>query len=256
MFRALRIAVLLLVLLVVVLDSWRTSRSTTSWDRSIRVSVYPINADGATDTAQYIAALEPATFEPVERFFEREIGRFGHDLRAPVQVTLGREIGEQPPALGAEPSLPGVMLWSLKMRWWASGVTDDQDRIRPDVRIFVRYHGNRDTVRLEDSVGMRKGMYGIVNAYAGTRFAGSNNVIIAHELLHTLGATDKYDPATGQPLGPDGIAEPEREPLYPQRYAEIMGGRIAVSDADALVPKSLGYVMLGPLTAAEIGLTD
>ena len=25
---------------------------------------------------------------------------------------------------------------------------------------------------------------------------GANDVVIAHELLHTLGATDKYDPAT------------------------------------------------------------
>ena len=37
-----------------------------------------------------------------------------------------------------------------------------------------------------------------------------NNVIVAHEILHTFGATDKYDPATTQPRYPDGYAEPGR----------------------------------------------
>ena len=71
-----------------------------------------------------------------------------------------------------------------------------------------------------------------------------------------LGATDKYSVASGQPIGPDGLAEPQREPLYPQRYAEIMGGRIAVAEDDSMIPKSLDYAVIGPLTAREINLID
>ena len=149
-----------------------------------------------------------------------------------------------------------VMLWSLKMRWWASGATDAQDRINPDVRIFVRYHKPDFAVMLENSVGLQKGMVGIVNGYASRRHRGTNNLIIAHEFLHTLGATDKYSPLDGQPIGPDGIAEPDRQPLYPQRYAEIMGGRIAISADDSLIPKSLQKVLIGRLTAREINLID
>ena len=59
---------------------------------------------------------------------------------------------------------------------------------------------------------------------------GSDDMVIAHELLHTLGATDKYDLRTNQPAHPDGFAEPDREPLYPQSFAELMGGRIPVSN--------------------------
>lgn len=140
------------------------------------------------------------------------------------------------------------------MRWWAGSVTADQDSPDPDVRIFVRYHSPESEFILEDSVGMQKGMVGIVNAFADRRQAGTNNVIIAHEFLHTLGATDKYEPGTGMPHFPIGYAEPERKPLFPQRYAEIMGGRIAVSDDDAMVPKSLEYVIIGPQTATEIRL--
>ena len=94
------------------------------------------------------------------------------------------------------------------------------------------------------------------NAYASRRHAGANNVIIAHEFLHTLGATDKYDPGTGMPAYPLGYADPSREPRYPQTHAEIMGGRIPLAEDDAVIPKSLRYAVIGPQTATEIRLTD
>ena len=78
---------------------------------------------------------------------------------------------------------------------------------------------------------------------------GSNDTVIAHELLHTLGATDKYDLRTNQPTHPDGYAEPEREPLYPQSFAELMGGRIPVSDTESKMPESLQQVIVGAKTA-------
>ena len=109
---------------------------------------------------------------------------------------------------------------------------------------------------LENSVGLQKGMVGIVNGYASRRHRGTNNVIIAHEFLHTLGATDKYSAYDGQPIGPDGLGEPDRNPLYPQRVAEIMGGRIAVAEDDAIIPKSLKYAVIGGLTASEINLSE
>jgi hypothetical protein len=148
------------------------------------------------------------------------------------------------------------MLWSLKMRWWVGSVTNGQDDIEPDVSIFVRYHQAEGVFVLEDSVGVQKGMFGIVNAYTGRRHKGRNNVIIAHEFFHTLGASDKYDLTTGQPLAPDGLAEPNKTPLYPQRFAEIMGGRIALKTDDAVIPQSLKFARIGPLTAAEIRLRD
>jgi hypothetical protein len=42
----------------------------------------------------------------------------------------------------------------------------------------------------------------------------------------------------------------------PQRYAEIMGGRIAESESEAMMPMSLSYVVIGPETAREIGLAE
>ena len=254
MFKAIRISLLLLILFFVSVTTWLTQSRSTDWNNSLYVKIYPINADGSTRAEKYIEKLELGHFASIEEFVSREAGNFGHTLRKPVRMELGLPVNEQPPNIGNSTSVLDVMLWSIKMRWWASGVTEDQDRIDPDVRIFVRYHSPETEFVLESSVGLQKGMVGVVNAFASRRYAGSNNVIIAHEFLHTLGATDKYNPADGLPSYPDGYAEPELEPRFPQRYAEIMGGRIALSEEDAMIPKSLRYVVIGAETATEIRL--
>jgi len=253
-FKAIRVTILLLVLCFVSLGSYLSDARTTDWDDTLRISVYPINGDGSTVSERYIGELSERDFRGIEAFAAREVERYRHGIDRPVRVRLAAPIYEQPPALAAEPGMLDIMIWSLKMRWWASSVTDGKDRVTPDVRVFVRYHSPDHALPLENSVGVRKGKFGIVNGYASRRLRGRNNVVIAHELLHTLGASDKYDPASGQPVAPAGIAEPDREPLYPQRYAEIMGGRIALAADDAVIPKNLDYAVIGPQTAAEIRL--
>ena len=256
MFKAVRISILLFILFFVAVSTWLTQARSTDWNNSLWVKVYPINADGSQASTKYIANLKPHDFDGVESFLTREAAKYAVDVARPVRLELGEPVPEQPPQLGDSPHVLNIVLWSLKMRWWANSVTSDQDRIEPDVRIFVRYHAPNIAVTLENSAGLQKGMVGIVNGYASRRHRGTNNVILAHEFLHTLGATDKYNLANGQPIGPDGLAEPQREPLYPQRYAEIMGGRIAVAEDDAMIPNSLDYAVIGPLTAREINLID
>ncbi len=255
MFKAIRIAILLLILFFVAVSSWLTQARSTDWNNSLWVKIYPINGDGSAESARYIEKLSIDDFDGIESFARRETARFGHTLSRPVRIELGLPIKEQPPSFGSSPSTIDVMLWSLKMRWWASRIANDQDDPDPDVRIFVRYHAPQGIFVLENSVGLQKGMVGVVNAFAGRKWTGTNNVVIAHEFLHTLGATDKYDPANGQPHIPAGVAEPDRKPLFPQRFAEIMGGRIAESEFKALVPQSLKYVVIGDQTAREIRLT-
>ena len=254
MFKAIRIFVLLVILIGVAVSTHLSKARSTDWNNSLYVKIYPINADGSAAAEQYISDLDVDDFAAIEEFVQREIGRYGHTLNRPVRVTLGNPISEQPPLVGDAGNVLDIMLWSLRIRWWAHSVASPQDDPAPDVRIFVRYHTPEDRQLLENSVGLQKGMVGVVNAFASRRYRGMNNVVIAHEFLHTLGATDKYSPSDGQPIYPDGIAEPERKPLYPQRYAEIMGGRIAIAANDSVVPKNLSYTIVGPETASEIGL--
>ena len=122
------------------------------------------------------------------------------------------------------------------------------------MRLFVLYHDATRTPQLDHSVGLRKGQIGIVKAFAGRDDGPRNAVVIAHELLHTLGASDKYDPQSLAPIFPDGYAEPDRQPSHPQRMAEIMAGRFALADGQLAMPERLGQTLIGPRTAAEIGL--
>lgn len=256
MFKVFRIAILLFVLFVVSVSTWLTKARSTDWDSTLWIKIYPINADGNAATRNHIERLNVDHFSGIETFIERETKRYNDISVRPVRVELGSEIREQPPAMSDSPNFFSVIWWSLRMRWWAGSVTDAQDRIDPDVRIFVRYHEPNHAITLENSVGLQKGMVGIVNGYASRRHRGTNNVIIAHEFLHTLGATDKYSASDGHPIAPDGLGEPGRKPLYPQRLAEIMGGRVALDVDDSVIPKNLKFAVIGPLTASEINLTD
>lgn len=251
-FRTLRIALLLVILLAVAGNAWLTGLRTTSWEEPLWVSVYPINADGSAATADYIAALDNEQFAPVAEFLAREAQRYGVTLTSPMQLRLAGEIHQRPPAPPPNGERLAVMLWSLQMRYWAWRMQHSGEGPPSDIQVFVQYFDPQLTDRVAHSVGLQKGLIGVVNAFASREQAGQNNVVIAHELLHTLGATDKYDPSNTLPVYPQGYAEPGREPRYPQTRAEIMGGRIPVSAHAAELPMSLNKVVVGPETAAEI----
>ncbi|MGB0867020.1 MAG: hypothetical protein ACPGSC_10950, partial [Granulosicoccaceae bacterium] len=142
--------------------------------------------------------------------------------------------------------------WGLRMRFWSAFVTPrDPQRTWRSVKIYVVYHQGKANTSLPHSLGLQKGLIGLVHAFATPVQTAQNNVVIAHELLHTVGATDKYD-EYGSPLYPIGYANPSRSPLYPQRSAEIMAGRIPVSRYNSVMAHSLRSSTIGPLTAAEI----
>ena len=118
--------------------------------------------------------------------------------------------------------------------------------------MFVRFFDPATHEVVPNSHGLEQGMIGVANTYASEKMEQRNNVVIAHELLHTVGAQDKYDQKTNQPLHPQGYAEPDAETLYPQRWAEIMGGRIPLSPNTAAMPRGLHETLLGDETAREI----
>ena len=111
--------------------------------------------------------------------------------------------------------------------------------------MFVVYYDPKTHQRLAHSLGLQKGLIGVVNAFASPAQASRNNVVIAHEFMHTVGATDKYDPSNNQPVFPEGFAEPDRKPVYPQQRAEIMAGRIPVASNSAIMPRSPAACVVG-----------
>ncbi|MBI3772106.1 MAG: hypothetical protein HY272_05350 [Gammaproteobacteria bacterium] len=251
-FKKFRILILLLVLLGVALDAWLTKVRSTGWDRPLRVVVYPIAADAGEEVAGYLPTLSNENFKAIDEYFHNEAQRYKIALKNPMDVHLGPMMKELPPLPPVKGNILEIMWWSLKLRYWAM-VMDEYDGPRPDIRVFVLYHILADNKRLPHSTGLQKGMLSVVHAFADRRLAESNNVVITHELLHTLGATDKYDLATGMPIYPLGFAEPDKSPRYPQRWAEIMGGYIPVSETKAEQPRSLAETLVGETTAIEIG---
>ena len=112
------------------------------------------------------------------------------------------------------------MRWlALMLEWQSSGP-------KADIVVFAVYH---DGGRRPCSIDRRRcarALIAVTNLFASRDARGSNQVVLAHELLHTLGATDKYAPESNQPQFPDGFADPSLSPLLPQKKAELMAGRI------------------------------
>lgn len=252
MWRRLRIAVLLLILLFVALNTYFDRVYSTDWNIPLRVAAFPINADGSEVTQRYIRQQSTAALQPIETFFEQEAKEYGLQMERPIRLTPAPPLTRQPPELARDPGVLSAALWSLRMRFWAWRV-DAPPGPAPDIKLFVLYHDPAISPSIPHSLGVQKGLFAVAHVFADASMQGSNDTVIAHELLHTLGATDKYDPRTNQPTQPDGYAEPDRQPLYPQAFAELMGGRVPVSSTEATTPESLEQVIVGAKTASEIG---
>jgi hypothetical protein len=255
MWRNIRILVLLLVLGAVALEQWLERTHTQSWRETLWVGIYPLNADGSRAAQSYIEALTREDFVPIETFFARESHRYGVRIDDPVHVELYPQGNELPPELAPAPGPLAIAWWSLKLRWFAAHASTVQGRVPSRIRLFVLYHDPATLERAPDSHGMQKGLVGVVHAFATGAMTGANDIVIAHELLHTVGATDKYDLATGEPLNPIGYGDPGQQPLYPQAEAEIMAVRRALSPQESEMPRSLRGEVVGAATALEIRWT-
>lgn len=250
-FRNIRILFLLGLLAAALIYTQEQKRNTTSWYKPISVIIFPINGDGSAQTADYINSLSADEFKDIDDFFSRN----GRDYRLiaehPIHTQLGSEIADQPPAPPHSASTLSAIWWSLRLRYWAYKHTPDTISNQDRIRLYVLYHQAKGQQPLAHSLGLQKGLIGVIHAYADPRQSAQNAVVMTHEILHTVGATDKYD-NHNLPVYPEGYGEPEREPLYPQRYAEIMAGRIAVSADQAKMASSLQAVTVGNQTAKEI----
>ncbi len=233
------------------MNTWLTKLRTTDWDHSLWVAVYPINGDGTQATSNYISSIEDSEFKSIENFIEREAEQYNLTVSNPITIKIAPEVKKTPPKSPREGNILHIMWWSLKFRYWAY-ISDTFKGPAPNVRLFLIYHNPKIHKVLDHSLGLQKGLIGVVNVFANSRLSEKNNVVIVHEFLHTLGATDKYDLATNQPIFPEGYANPDQQPLFPQNKAEIMGGRVPLSETESKIPVNLGNAMIGPKTAEEI----
>ncbi|MDT3705396.1 MAG: hypothetical protein ROZ09_01125 [Thiobacillus sp.] len=254
-FRRFRILLLLGVLAGVIGFTWLEQFMVRGWRGPLDIAVIPINGDGSAEATEAIRAMQEQDFLDIGVFLEREVARYGVKHAPAMQVTVLPELKQKPPAPPRDGSVLKTMLWSLKLRGWVYRQSDGWLPQPGRIKLFLLYHAPEDGVALEHSLGLQKGLIGVVHVFADRAQAAQNNIVIAHELLHTLGATDKYE-AGGMPRYPQGYAEPELPQSAQRREAEIMAGRLVGANGEPVMPPGLERCVVGPLTAYEIGLDD
>jgi hypothetical protein len=250
-FKRLRIVILMLILLMVALTTWQDRYLTTRWRDPLYVAIYPIAADESPVTRAYLAALDRDRLKSIDQFFSREAERYHLRESEPIKMRLRSELKEHPPQRAPDAGMLATALWSLKLRYWAWRATGHV-REPEDIRLFVLYHDPALTPNVPHSLGLAKGLIGVVYTFADPELNGANDVVIAHELLHTVGATDKYSAVDNAPRFPDGYGDPAQVPLYPQRWAEVMAGRRMLAANRWEQAMSLDEAVIGPATALEI----
>lgn len=248
-----RIVALLSILFVLIVGTWMTEKRLASWERPAWVVVYPIVADESKRTLDYAGSVDDSTFAAVNQFMERETKPYGIRVTPAFYIQLAEVSTELPPEMPDQYSPVAIAWWSLKMRLWAWKMDFNDGLDGTDIQMFVLYHDANNRQEVNISVGMRKGRYGVINVYAKKSMNPRNLVVFTHELMHVFGASDKYIRATGEPEYPFGFADPNQHPLFPQKRAEIMGGRIPLSSFDSEMPYSLEQCKIGRKTAEEIG---
>lgn len=252
MLRTVRIFFWVAVIFTVLMQVWDEYQG-LQWRKPLHVALYPVNADASADVEAYMATLHEKDFEVLEQYFSREALRYQLPLQRPMTFYLGpgiKEIPPAPPAINANRF--EIILWSLKFRWFA-WQHQPVIGVPIDIKLYLLYHDVQTHTRLLHSTALRKGRIGRVNLFATPAQHAENTVVIAHELLHTLSATDKYDLNTNAPLLPQGYAEPYIQPLYPQKKAEIMAGKIPLSANRARMARNLDETIIGRPTSREIG---
>lgn len=120
-----------------------------------------------------------------------------------------------------------------------------------DVRVYLVY-GHAGSDLAADSRGSQTGRIAVPFVSLDETNPAYAQLTVAHEIGHVFGAEDLYDPHTflADPLG---LAEPNRQPRYPQRYAEVMAGDRPLSPTTEVEIRSLSEVRVGYHSAALMG---
>ena len=186
-FKMLRVLILLLVLLVVALRTWQERYLSTRWHDPLYVAIYPIAADDSPVTRAYLAHLDDDSFKPIDRFFAREAQRYHLDTNEPFRTRLQPELQDRPPQRAADDGLLATALWSLRLRYWVWHTTRHA-REPQDIRMFVLYHDPALTPTVPHSLGLTKGLIGVVYAFdarhGGCEQCGDCARIAAHGGRH------------------------------------------------------------------------
>jgi hypothetical protein len=253
-FFRIRVAILLSILCIVLL--WAGTdiiqrRERAAWDSPLKVALVLVELDALPEgTIDLLRDRVPV----LEAALEREFQRYRSETFAPVAFqTFGPVAGAPPPEVKTSGAWDAVTYTYEK--WRALRAIDEAAGVHArayDSRLYVYLHGaaGKDLVHVEGS-GEQGGRVGMVEVELDQGMVDLSLFVAAHELFHTLGATDKYD-AAGRTRIPEGLVEPDREPLFPQPRADVMARKRLLSESDEVSPETLEELGFGRVTASVI----
>jgi hypothetical protein len=250
-----RVAVLLAILASVIVYAVRdhaARRARLAWRRPLDIALVLL-ARGELDPAA-LAAFE-ARVPELERALEREFERYGGGF-APIRFQSFGPVPEReaPPRASAEPGLFEALRVSYALFWFARH-SDEAAGVAGsfDGKVYVVLSPPRSAkLALVEGIGQDGGRIAVTRIELSEDSVDFGLFVITHELLHLLGASDRYAP-DGTALLPEGLGDPEREPLYPQDSAEVMARGRVLEPGREVPPSDLAELRVGPRTAAEIG---
>ncbi len=269
-FRKFRIGVLSVLLLGVGFWAWETylqDHKTFAWDQPVRVAVVAVvEGDKQQQIDWFVQSFLSRAGAPrknlleVEAWLQSEYERHTGDnldifdlaVRGPVHMK------KRPPALPKHED-------GFYERW--SGIRNFLGYFKEihkredlllgayDITVFVYFYDETDpvlkaTFELFDSVASKRDGMGIVFAPLSRSKLGYTTQVVAHEILHTLGASDKYE--GNRSVFPQGYADPQQTPLFPQENCEIMSLGRPISKTEDEYVDSLDECVVGDVTAEEI----
>jgi hypothetical protein len=253
-FRA-RVTMLLTVLLCVLLwgaHDWSDRRARTTWQRPVRVALVLVEREAVPQ--ELLGLLTARSFELERRLaseYRRHTGREG----TPIEIIVRgpARASQAPPALASD-GLGDLLRHGLRQWRWTSAL-DAQAHVELgfDSRVYLALTPTLGKplafVEGQSELG---GRVGIAQADLDRGTIDFALCVVAHELLHTLGATDKYDDQ-GRTNYPQGFVEPQRAPLYPQPGAEVMARNVPLAPGSERPPETLDELYVGDVTARELG---
>jgi hypothetical protein len=251
-----RVTVLLVVLAGVLLYAWKDvsrRRARNDWDRTLTVGLVvarlgPVEGDAVDALRERVRALEDILAAEAVRYRGPGGPRpFDVVVFGPVDVT------QRPPTPEGDGVIDLARYAYAKSRYAArideaAGVTRGLD-----VRIYLVAHPGREGApNFVEGLSEQSGRAGFVEVDLHRTMVDFALFVFAHELGHTLGATDKYDD-DGATMIPGGLAEPDAVPRFPQRFVELMARGRPIGPGTERPPDSLRELRVGPVTAREIG---
>lgn len=251
-FKILRVLTLLCILAFAAFYTKAQRLGSRAWLEPLEIVIFPIGVDQSPSVDEYIATLNDDVFTEIDRFMKSEGEAYEVNSDPPTRTILGPKVDVLPPSSPSPAAnVLEIIWWSMKLRLWAYRHTPKEYAGRDSVNMYVLYHELEAGRRLKHSFGLDKGLIGVVHAFASSTQQAQNNIVITHELLHTVGAKDKYG-IDGEPFFTEGYAEPGKDPLFPQQFAEIMAGKIPISEKRSQMADSLRSCVIGETTAMEI----